>query len=188
MPVVRRLFLHPIKSLDPQEVEGALVLPSGAFEHDRAYAIADGSGSYVNGKRHPAIHRLRSHLDLFSEKLFLRDESARGLGQRTFDLRSDRASLSDWLSAFFGFEVSLIEDRNIGFPDDPESPGPTLVGTATLAEISQWFDLTLNETRTRFRTNIEIDEAPPFWEDRLYTAAPTRTPLFSLGVDALSGQ
>lgn len=186
MPFVRRLFLHPIKSLDPQEVESALVLPSGALAHDRAYAITDASGSYVNGKRHPAIHRLRSKLDLINGKLSLRDESTCGLAQRTFDLRSDRPTLHAWLGAFFGFEVSLIEDRDTGFPDDPESPGPTLIGTETLTEISRWFDLSVDETRTRFRTNIEIDEAPPFWEDRLF-GSTGETPPFSVGATRFMG-
>ncbi len=110
----------------------------------------------------------------------------RGLGQWTFDLRGEQSSLLAWLGAFFGFEVSLIEDRETGFPDDPESPGPTFVGTATLAEIAKWFGLSLSETRTRFRTNIEIDEAPPFWEDRLFGNAG-ETPLFSVGATRFQG-
>lgn len=186
MSVVRRIHLYPIKSLDPQEVAFARVLPSGALEHDRAYAVVDADGAYVNGKRHPSVHRLRSHLDIATGRLELRDESSCGLGDGTFDIRADRQDLCHWLGAFFGFDVALAEDRDTGFPDDSLSPGPTVVSTATLIEISRWFDLALPEVRTRFRTNIEIDEVPPFWEDRLFGAVDP-APVFRVGDTSFRG-
>ena len=186
LPPVRRLLLHPIKSLDAQEVDAADVLPSGALAHDRTYAIVDTDGRFVNGKRHAAIHRLRSHLDFASGHVSLRDESDRGLGDRGFDMHSERSALCAWLSAFFGFAVSLIENRETGFPDDPDSPGPTIISTATLAEIGRWFDLPVAEVRARFRTNIEIEDVPPFWEDVLFGDAD-ETPVFTIGATRFMG-
>ena len=61
---VARLLLYPVKSLDGQEVESAAVLPNGALDHDRAYALFDADGDVVNAKRHPALQGLRSQLDL----------------------------------------------------------------------------------------------------------------------------
>ena len=186
MPPVRRLLLHPIKSLDAQEVAVAEVLPSGALAHDRAYAFVDPDGQFVNGKRHPAIHRLRSHLDVDRGLLSLRDETDRGLGARSFDMRSEREALCTWLGTFFGFAVALVEDRATGFPDDPVSPGPTVISTATLAEIGRWFDLPVAEVRARFRTNIEIDDVPPFWEDGLFGEAD-EAPVFTVGAVRFKG-
>ncbi len=43
-----------------------------------------------------------------------------------------------------------------------------------------WFGLALDETRARFRANLEVDGVPPFWEDRLYGPAGTFIP-FKVG-------
>jgi uncharacterized protein len=76
-----------------------------------------------------------------------------------------------YLTDFFGFPVQLQENLVTGFPDDTESPGPTIISTATLREISSWFSgITVDEMRRRLRVNIEIDgNIPPFWEDRLFS-------------------
>lgn len=57
----------------------------------------------------------------------------------------------------------------MGFPDDLKSSGPTVISSATLAEVASWFpDISVDEIRRRFRANIEIDDTPPFWEDQLF--------------------
>jgi ferredoxin-NADP reductase/uncharacterized protein YcbX len=179
MATVSNIMIFPVKSLDGIEVTSSRMLPSGALEHDRSWAIFDADGNYVNGKRHAAIHRLRSHIDLESRKLTLR-ESDRGLQAGTFDLDRERGPLESWLSDYFGFRVSFREDYQRGFPDDTESPGPTVISVATLEEIGRWFGLPAAEVRRRFRTNIEIDGVPAFWEDRLF-GAPGTSVRFRLG-------
>ena len=64
--------------------------------------------------------------------------------------------------------MRLRENPTAGFPDDTDSPGPTLMSTATLEAVAGWFDLTLEQTRARFRANIEIGGVPAFWEDAFY--------------------
>lgn len=186
MPSVSRLMIHPIKSLDAQEVADAEVLPSGALAHDRAYAIVDVRGNFVNGKQHAAIHRLRTRLDIASGLLALCDTSDRGLADVALDIRSSRTVILEWLADFFGFKVTLEEDRETGFPDDRQSPGPTFIATATLAAIARWFDLPIDQVRPRFRTNIEIDDVPPFWEDRLFGRDGEIVP-FSVGAVRFNG-
>ena len=186
MPPVSRVLIYPFKSLDGQEVRAAAVLPSGALAHDRAFALVDEDGNFVNAKRHAAIHRLRASLDIDGGRLTLRDESDRGLGTETFDLADDRRALLDWLAAFFGFRVALREDRDKGFPDDPDSPGPTIISTATLAEIAAWYDLPIDQVRARFRTNIEVEGVPAFWEDRLFGAADEEV-AFAIGGTRFKG-
>jgi uncharacterized protein YcbX len=168
-----RILLFPVKSLDALELQQARVLPSGALEDDRAWALFDANGKFVNGKRNAAVHRLRSHIDLKTRRLTLRDTSARNLGARTFSLDSDRASLESWLQDYFGSDVVLRNNTDLGFPDDTDSPGPTIISTATLAEIGRWFELPIEEVRARFRANMEIAGVPAFWEDRLFGPAGT---------------
>ena len=91
-----------------------------------------------------------------------------------------RTRIKSWLSDYFGFAIDFRKNDEQGFPDDTDSPGPTIISAATLREISNWFGLSLEEVRWRFRSNIEIDGVPPFWEDRLFGAPGTSVP-FRLG-------
>lgn len=171
MPKLARILLYPVKSLDPQSVDEAVILPSGALQYDRRYALCDEEGKFINGKRTPAVHCLRSHLDLAHGVLTLCNEET---GKRqTFDVERQQDALVGWLSEYFGMPVRWIENPGAGFPDDTEAPGPTLISTATLAEVARWFEgLGEADARARFRANLEIDAPEPFWEDRLYTVAP----------------
>jgi uncharacterized protein len=51
--------IYPIKALDGMSLQAARILPSGALEHDRGYAIFDQQGELVNGKRTAQVHRLQ---------------------------------------------------------------------------------------------------------------------------------
>ncbi len=184
MPKLTRIHIHPIKSLDPQSVRQTVVLPSGALEHDRCYAIVDRAGEWVHGKRTPAVHRLRSMLDVGTGLLELRVEGSDSA--HVFDMRGNRLDLSTWLSEYFGFPVQVVEDAEHGFPDDTESPGPTLISTSTLEAVASWFGLSLDETRLRFRANLEISGVEPFWEDRLVEDS-RRTVRFRVGEAVLEG-
>ena len=165
-----RITVYPIKSLDGIEVERARLLPYGALEHDRQFALIDQFG-FVNGKRTEAVHRLRASIDLAARTLSLSRADEMG---RTVRLDSDRATLVEWLRRYFNLDESLRLTENAagGFPDDTEAPGPTVVSTATLECVASWFPgLTLDEVRRRFRANLEVGGVEPFWEDRLYAEA-----------------
>jgi uncharacterized protein len=76
----------------------------------------------------------------------------------------------------------LVRYAPEGFPDDTIANGPTIISTASLQTVSEWFPgLTLDAVRQRFRTTLEIDgvdvaaksasadgNLPAFWEDQLY--------------------
>jgi ferredoxin-NADP reductase/uncharacterized protein YcbX len=181
-----RILIFPVKSLDAIEVAEARVLPSGALEHDRTWGLFDANGKFVNGKRHAAVHRLRSLFDLETGALTLRDESGRGLGSRSFCVDRDGDQIESWLHDYFSFPVAFRRNADQGFPDDTDSPGPTVISLATLAEIGRWFGLPIEQVRARFRTNIEIGGVPPFWEDRLFGPAGTAL-RFRLGDAILEG-
>ncbi len=182
-PRLARIVIYPVKSFDPVLLDQVKVLPNAALENDRRYALSDVSGNYVNGKHEPRVHRLRS---IYTPEgmLYLRDQDARAF--TPFHLDSQRAALQDWFGEYFGYPVHLIENREGGFPDDRDAPGPTLVSTASLQTVADWFRLSLDEVRRRFRANLEIDGVEPFWEDRL--VGPVDQPVeFTLGRVQLLG-
>ncbi|HEY9664106.1 MAG TPA: MOSC N-terminal beta barrel domain-containing protein [Allocoleopsis sp.] len=166
MSYLDRILIYPIKSLDPLEVTCARILPGGALAHDREFALMDDQGKVVNAKRTAKIHGVRSTYDLAARTVTLWTEAQ---SPQTFHFEADRAKLKVWFSDYFGQAITLQQNLHTGFPDDLNAAGPTLVSTATLQQITGWFpDLTLEEIRRRFRTNLEIANVPPFWEDKLF--------------------
>ena len=167
-PYLAKISIFPVKSLDSITLSQVSVLASGALQHDREYALFDQKGRFVNGKRNPKIHLLRSQFDANCQQLSLQvqgtDESV------TFHLDRERSELEAWFSNYFGLPVNIKQNNFTGFPDDTNASGPTIISAATLAEVASWFpDISVEEMRNRIRANIEIDGVPAFWEDRLFT-------------------
>jgi uncharacterized protein YcbX len=167
-PHVTRLRVYPVKSLDPHELERAEVLPEGSLSFDREFALVDDGGDYVNGKNERAVHRLRSSFEApATVRLHPNGDPD---ATRTFDLddADDRAAAEAWLAEFFGYPVHVRRDERGGFPDDTHAHGPTVVSTATVERVADWFDLPVENARRRLRANVEIDGVPAFWEDHCY--------------------
>lgn len=148
---LREIRIYPVKALDPIVVPAVRVVTNGALEHDREWAIADAQGRFLNGKRTREIHRLRGFDADF--------------------LASGAAEAGQSLSRILGEPVTLVRNSEGGFPDDTDSPGPTLVSRASIETVAGWFGWDAESTRRRFRANLEIDGVPAFWEDRLYGGA-----------------
>lgn len=189
MPRLARITVYPIKSFDGADVASATFTAGGGLAHDRRFVFRDPTGTFINGKRFPALHALRS---AFSADLSEVRLSTGGADGTTFRLAGGNADLERRLSDYLGLAVRFDENADGGFPDDPDSPGPTVVSTATLRSVVDWFpSLSLDEVRRRFRANLEIDDCPPFWEDRLFAenASPqTRTVVpFRIGGVVLHG-
>jgi uncharacterized protein YcbX len=168
MASLDRITVFPVKSLDGVSLDSATVGERGALELDREYALFDADGAYVNGKATAEIHRLRSAFDPESHELAI---GVHGEGERRqFRLSDadDRAALSEWLSGFFGEPVTVERDDAGGYPDDEELHGPTVISTGTIREVADWFDLSVESVRRRFRANLVVDADDPFWEDRLF--------------------
>lgn len=170
MPTLTRIRIYPFKSFDAQSVDSALLLSGGALQHDRRFALRDRDGEVLDGKRSPKVHELRSHFDAATNQLELRLEGCCTVD--SFDVYRQRTELEAWLSEYFGQSIELVENPEAGFPDDTDSPGPTVIATATLAAVADWFPaLSTDEVRDRFRANLEIGGVEPFWEDRLVAGA-----------------
>jgi uncharacterized protein YcbX len=104
----------------------------------------------------------------------------------TFPFPGGAEDAAEWFSVYFEQQI-LVRHAREGFPDDTIASGPTIISTASLEAVCEWFpDLTLDSARRRFRTTLEIDGAevagskvaakaantnghlPAFWEDQLY--------------------
>jgi len=156
------ILLHPVKALDAVPVSEVRVLPSGALEHDRRWALIDGAGRFVNGKNRAVVHEIGAEVDVGRLEISLEG--------RVFSLVEQGNELAAYFSDRFSEPIRFLENSQVGFPDDLDSPGPTCVSRASLAEVAAWFGFSVDEARARFRTNLEIDGVESFWEDQLYGA------------------
>ncbi|MCC5634521.1 MOSC N-terminal beta barrel domain-containing protein [Nostoc sp. CHAB 5844] len=168
MPYLAKILIYPMKSLDGVEVVQAEVLSSGALKCDREFALVDEQGKFVNGKRYAKIHLLRSQFNISNRTISLKIPN-QDL-PRVFHLDTEQEALAAILSEFFGFSLTIVQNPLVGFPDDTDSSGPTVISTATLTEVASWFPgVSVNEMRRRIRANIEIAGVPAFWEDQLFS-------------------
>ena len=166
-PVVDRITIYPVKSLDGILVQKAQIGNGGSLIHDREYAIIDSNGKYVNGKSNERVHLLRSAIDFESEVISLRHESETAWNY--FHLQKDKAALDEFLSAFFEMQVMLHKNTMGEFLDIPVQSGVTVLSTASLKAVGCWFNnMDMEETRKRFRATIELTAVPAFWEDKLF--------------------
>jgi uncharacterized protein YcbX len=189
--------LHPIKSLDHVDVTEARIGPNGGLELDRAWALYTVDGQWVRGKRTAAIHLIRAAFapDVSAVTLSVPGDR-RKIPTRTFAFPGETESASEWFSVYFEQQIIVRYARG-GFPDDDLAAGPTIISTATLQAVSEWFPgLTFDEARRRFRTTLEIaagqfsptqNGLPPFWEDRLFAEDERNVVRFRIGEVAFEG-
>jgi uncharacterized protein YcbX len=132
LPYLAGISIYPVKSLEPTVLQDVRILRSGALEGDRSFALFDSENKFVNGKRVAKIHLLRSKFDFFTQELSL-GRAETGL-TAAFHVDRDREKMEAWLGEFFGFPVFFRRNAEVGFPDDLDCPGPTIISTATLTE------------------------------------------------------
>ncbi len=171
-PVLSRITIYPVKSLDGITIHKATIAVGGCLLHDRRYAMIDENGNFINGKSNRLVHSLRSLYDLENGTI-----SLRSTGEETwthFHLQKDKPAIQLFLSDYFGEKTFLAQNSTGRFLDIPDISGATVLSTSTLQEVSHWFNITnLDETRRRFRATIEIENVPSFWEDHLFSKEGT---------------
>src|SRR5438046_5306388 len=161
--------IHPIKSLDPIQVNEVRIGPGGGLEFDRAWALYSADGQWVNGKRTAAVHLIRAAYapDLSSVTLSVADR--RGTPTKTFEFPGGSMDAAQWFSAFFDQPIT-VRYAPEAFPDDAVANGPTIVSTASLEAIAPLIPgLTVSDMRLRFRNELEIDGDPPLWVAHLFS-------------------
>jgi uncharacterized protein YcbX len=187
-PTLTGIRLHPIKSLDSVSVSQARISPSGGLALDRAWALYSVDGKWVNGKRTPLIHHIRAlySTDLSSVTLSVPADS-RKIPARTFAFPDAYEDAAEWFSVFFEQRI-IVRYSPGGFPDDTIANGPTIVSTASLQAVVEWFPcLSVNDVRERFRATLEINGVPAFWEDQLFSENERNAIRFTIGEVHLEG-
>jgi len=182
VPHVARLTVYPVKALDGQDRERATVLPGGTLAGDREFAMFDADSEVVNGKRTARVHDVTVDYDHDSATLTASADSE----TRSFELDREpgRARAAEWFGDVFGVDLRLERDTDLGYVDR-RSMGPSVVSTATLEAVADWFeDLTVDGVRRRLRANVEVGGVPAFWEDRFVGEA---APAFEAGDVRIEG-
>lgn len=184
-PVVEKISIYPVKSLDGISLQKAQIGNGGSLLHDREYAIIDSNGKFVKGKNNDLVYLLRSEVDLENEMIAFRPESETDWNR--FHLQHDLPAINEFLSAYFKMPVTLARNTEGEFLDIPVQSGVTVLSDASLKTVSNWFnDMDIEETRKRFRATIEITGAPAFWEDKLFLEEGTAIE-FKIGDVSLYG-
>jgi uncharacterized protein YcbX len=181
-PCLANIRLYPIKSLDPVQVKEARIGPAGGLEFDRAWALYSADGEWVNGRRIAAIYLVRAAFAAdFSSVTLSVPDGKRKTPTKTFAFPGDTSAASKWFSDFFGQPVTVRHSPE-GFPDDTVASGPTIITTASLQIVCDLFKgMELENARQRFRTNLEIEGVPAFWEDQLFGPEECSSVRFRIG-------
>jgi uncharacterized protein YcbX len=167
-PVLSKITIYPVKSLDGMELNKAVISEGGCLLHDREYAIKDENGNFINGKSNALVHSLRSSVDFKNETISFRTMNE--TGWTIFHLQKEKAAIQSYLSEYFGVKTLWHQNKTGRFMDIPDISGVTILSTASLQEVSSWFNnMPLEETRKCFRATLEIEGVPAFWEDHLFT-------------------
>lgn len=171
-PSVTRITIYPVKSLDGVALQEGMIAEGGCILHDREYAIVDSTGRFINGKANPMVHLLRSEVDFENETISFRHHHETEWKQ--FHLRDEKPAIDAYLTGFFGMPATLLQNKNGRFLDIPDISGITLLSTASLQAVSEWYgNIAMEETRRRFRATVEIEHVPAFWEDHLFSEEGT---------------
>jgi uncharacterized protein YcbX len=166
-PVLSKITIYPVKSLDGVFLQRAPISEGGCLLHDREYAISDAEGNFITGKTNPLVHSLRSAIDFENQMI-----SFRQMSEPTwvhFHLHKEKSLIQSYLSDYFGIKTLFLQNETGRFMDIPDISGVTVLSTSSLQEVSDWFNINLEETRKRFRATIEIENVSAFWEDHLFS-------------------
>jgi uncharacterized protein YcbX len=80
-----------------------------------------------------------------------------------FHLKEGKTAIESFLTGHFGIKTKFLQNDTGRFMDIPDISGATILSTASLQEVSTWFNqMNLDETRKRFRATLEIDGVPAF--------------------------
>ncbi|HMI77809.1 MAG TPA: MOSC N-terminal beta barrel domain-containing protein [Ferruginibacter sp.] len=120
-PIISRISIYPVKSLDKISLQKAQIGNGGCLLHDREYAIVDGNGKFINGKANALVHSLRSEVDVEKEIISFRHESASTWNE--LHLQKDKPDIDKYLSEFFDQPATLAKNTEGCFMDIPLSPG-----------------------------------------------------------------
>ena len=127
-PILSRITIYPVKSLDGMVLEKAMIAEGGCLLHDREYALSDEEGNFMIGKNNPRVYSLRSRFDPENETLSLRRQNE--TSWKTFHLQKERTAIQSYLTDYFGVSTLLLQNKTGRFLDIPDISGVTVLSTA----------------------------------------------------------
>ncbi|WP_459210945.1 MOSC domain-containing protein [Aquimarina rhabdastrellae] len=179
VPTISQLTIYPIKSLDPIFLSEAEI-GIHSLLNDRSFAMIDTEGKYINGKRTPRVHLLKTTYSL-SKSLVTFSDRNNEKNSHVFELKEGNTELDQFLSDFFDTPLRLVRSDQGDFMDAPKKSGITLVSDASLISLQQDLNTTsFDDLRLRFRANVEITGVDAYWEEKLFTT-PGEGVHFKLG-------
>ncbi len=185
-PILSRITIYPVKSLDGMTLQIARISEGGCILHDREFAMCDANGNFINGKSNARVHTLRSAVDFENETISFRDQADNTWHR--FQLSDEKAGIQEFLSDYFSMPVILLQNKTGRFLDAPDRGGVTVLSSSSLQSVSEWYPgLSIPETRTRFRATLEIEGVESFWEDRLFSTKPGTEIVFKIGDVTIHG-
>jgi len=164
-PVISRIRIYPIKSLDPVELQEAEV-GVHSLRFDREFAMLTRDGRFMNGKKSGRVNELKATYDLSNYGVTFSDRS--GASARSFHLLNEKTETEKYLSDFFGEPISLLHNMQGQLMDIPTASSVTILSEASLHSLHEEFsDRTLEDVRLRFRATIELTGVDAYWEENL---------------------
>lgn len=163
---ISKLRIYPVKSLGYVEID-EVEIGIHSLKNDRLFAMKDENGRYINGKRTPRVHDLKSEFDLSKGLILLSDKAGGPVFE--FELKEENEDLNKYLSDFFELKIELVKNEEGGFQDIPVESSVTIVSEASLQSLQKDIDRhSLENMRSRFRTNVELGGVEAFWEEKLF--------------------
>ena len=167
-PTLSSITIYPIKSLDGVSLQKAVITEGGCLLHDREYAITDKAGNFIIGKTNALVHTLRSLVNFETETVSFKQQHETAWNQ--FHLEKEKTEIESYLSRYFGVSILFNKNSTGRFLDIPDISGVTVLSTSSVQSVSNWYtDMSVDETRRRFRATIEIEGVQAFWEDCLFS-------------------
>jgi uncharacterized protein len=167
-PVISRIRIYPIKSLDPVELQEAEV-GVHSLRYDREFAMLTHDGHFMNGKRSGRVNELLAAYNLSNCWVTFSNRS--GGPASSFHLVNDKSDVEKYLSDYFGEPIVLIQNQKGQLMDIPTASSVTILSEASLQSLHEEFsDRSLEDVRLRFRATIELCGVAPYWEEHLVGA------------------
>jgi uncharacterized protein len=191
--ILQDIYIYPVKSLAGIRLIEAEVEEKG-FRHDRRWMLVDKAGRFVSQREYPHLALLGVELEVDRLKVFDRKNPDHSIFI-PFDLAAGPeilvtiwddevsalvvdAKISDWFSAFLGFEVNLVvmpeaskrpvdpryavNGESVSFADGMPY---LIIGQASLDELNSKLEQPV--PMNRFRPNLVFSGGAPFQEDQL---------------------
>ena len=165
-PVLKGIFVYPIKSCQGFKVNSWPILESGLL-FDRKWAIADENGFMISQKNDPKLAQIETLIDMNSRALHLRATGMASLCSSIDEKSALKSGVESWLCEFTGKKYQLLENQSTD-KNFSNRGGCLLVSTESVREILGETGHSLKPLDSacmQFRPNLLVEGGLPFQEE-----------------------